>query len=130
MEQRQRFVTLDLTISVHLIDHVLEFSLGGVLSQRAHDSSKLFGGDGAIAVLVKQWERLLELWELTQVEASVLGTWLWAMVVQKERWDERWEETTAKRNKPLHQTKVFLLEISKNTNSTNYFYNHLSWKSV
>lgn len=68
------FVTVDLTISVHLIDHVLEFSLGGVLSQRAHDSSKLFSGDGAIAVLVKQRERLLELWELTQVEASILGT--------------------------------------------------------
>lgn len=46
--------TLDLTVSVHLIDHVLEFSLGGVLSQRAHDSSELFGGDGAISVLVEQ----------------------------------------------------------------------------
>lgn len=54
MGRGQRFVTRDLTVSVHLVDHVLEFSLGGVLSQRAHDSSKLFGGDGAIAVLVKQ----------------------------------------------------------------------------
>lgn len=50
----RRSGTLDLTVSIHLIDHVLEFSLGGVLSQRAHDSSELFGGDGAISVLVEQ----------------------------------------------------------------------------
>lgn len=42
-----------LTVSIHLIDHVLQFSLCGVLAQRPHDGAKLFGGDGAIAILVK-----------------------------------------------------------------------------
>lgn len=42
-----------LTVSVHLIDHVLQFSLCGVLAQRPHDGAKLFGGDGAVTVFVK-----------------------------------------------------------------------------
>lgn len=42
-----------LTVSVHLIDHVLKFSLCGVLSQRPHDGAKFFGGDGAVAILVE-----------------------------------------------------------------------------
>merc|ERR1711936_87741 len=40
-------------ISIDLVDHVLELSLGRVLAEGAHDSTKLLGGDGAIAVLVE-----------------------------------------------------------------------------
>lgn len=42
-----------LTVSVHLIDHVLQFGLCGVLAQRPHDGAELFGGDGAVTVLVE-----------------------------------------------------------------------------
>merc|ERR1719189_1223662 len=50
-----------ITICVDLIDHVLELSLGGVLSQRPHHSAQLFRGDCAIAILVEERESLLEL---------------------------------------------------------------------
>ena len=49
------------TISIHLVDHVLQLSFSGVLSQRPHHCAQLFGGDCAIAILVKQGECLLEL---------------------------------------------------------------------
>ena len=52
------------TISIDLVDHVLEFSLSGVLTKGAHDSAELLGGDGAITVLVEQGEGLLELRDL------------------------------------------------------------------
>lgn len=42
-----------LTVSIHLIDHVLKFGLCGILAERPHDSAKLFGGDGAVAILVE-----------------------------------------------------------------------------
>lgn len=42
-----------LTVSVHLVDHVLQFGLCGVLAQRPHDGAELFGGDGAVAILVE-----------------------------------------------------------------------------
>jgi len=32
-------------VGVNLVDHVLQLGLGGVLAQRAHDGSKLLGGD-------------------------------------------------------------------------------------
>lgn len=48
----------------YLVDHVLQLSLGGVLAQRPHDGAQLLGRDGAIAVLVEQGERLLELRDL------------------------------------------------------------------
>lgn len=51
-----------LTISVHFIDHVLQLCLCGVLTQRAHHCAQLFGGDGAIPILVKERKRLLEFW--------------------------------------------------------------------
>ena len=51
-----------LTVSIHLVDHVLQLSLRGVLTQRPHHRAQFFGGDGAVAVLVEQRERLLELW--------------------------------------------------------------------
>lgn len=43
-----------LTVCVHFVDHVLQLSLCGVLAQRAHDCAQFFGGDGTIAVLVKE----------------------------------------------------------------------------
>merc|ERR1719329_2070341 len=52
------------SISIHLIDHVLQLSFGGILSQRAHHSSQLLGCDGAIAIFVEQGESLLELSDL------------------------------------------------------------------
>ena len=53
-----------LTVGINLVDHVLQLGLRGVLSQRPHDGAQLLGGDGAIAVLVDQAERLLELGDL------------------------------------------------------------------
>lgn len=63
-----------LTISIHLIDHVLQLSLGGVLSQRAHHCPELLGGDGSITILVKERERLLELCTYTEIAQSVTMT--------------------------------------------------------
>jgi len=37
-------------VSVDFVDHVLQLSLGGVLTERSHDSSELLSGDCAIAV--------------------------------------------------------------------------------
>jgi hypothetical protein len=51
-------------VSVDLVDHVLKLRLGGVLAERAHDGSKLLGGDLTITILVKQGEGLLELGDL------------------------------------------------------------------
>ena len=50
------------TIRIHLVDHVLQLSFCGVLSQRPHHCAQFLGGDGAITILVEQWERLLELY--------------------------------------------------------------------
>ena len=50
------------TICVHLIDHVLEFSLSRVLTKWPHDSAQLLSGDGPISIFIKQGEGLLELW--------------------------------------------------------------------
>lgn len=52
------------TIGVHLVDHVLELSFGGILSQWAHDCAQFLGRDSAIAVLIEQRKRLLELGDL------------------------------------------------------------------
>jgi hypothetical protein len=54
----------------HFVDHVLELGLGGVLAERAHDGAELLGGDGSIAVLVKEREGLLELWGGVSVSAT------------------------------------------------------------
>merc|ERR1719391_1351150 len=51
-------------IGIHLVDHVLQLGLCGVLSQGSHDSSQLLGGNGAISVLVEEGEGLLELRDL------------------------------------------------------------------
>ena len=45
----------------HLIDHVLQLSLRGVLTERTHHGSQLLGRDRAITILVEQGEGLLEL---------------------------------------------------------------------
>ena len=75
-------VNCAVSVSVHLIDHVLKLCLGWVLTKRPvkddissvrileisnhqpHDSPQLLGGDGAVTVLVKQRESLLELGNL------------------------------------------------------------------
>lgn len=36
-----------ITISIHLIDHVLQLSFSGILTQRPHHCAKLLGCDGA-----------------------------------------------------------------------------------
>lgn len=50
------------TICIHLVDHVLEFSLSGVLTQWPHDGAQLLSGDCPISILIEQGESLLELW--------------------------------------------------------------------
>lgn len=60
------FCFFKLTVSVDFIDHVLQLGLGGVLSQRAHHRAQLFSRDGAISVLIEQWERLLKLWQINK----------------------------------------------------------------
>lgn len=42
-----------LTVSIHLVDHVLQLCLCRILAQRPHDGAELFGGDCAITVLVE-----------------------------------------------------------------------------
>ena len=55
---------LNLTISVVLIDHVLQFCFCPVLSQGSHNCSQLQGSDGAISILVEKGECFLELGNL------------------------------------------------------------------
>lgn len=50
-----------LTICIHLVDHVLQLGLSGVLPQGPHHCPQLLGGDGAIPVFVEEGEGLLEL---------------------------------------------------------------------
>ena len=48
--QELRKVDGTISIGINLVDHVLELSLRGVLSQGTHDSPKLHGGDRAIII--------------------------------------------------------------------------------
>jgi hypothetical protein len=64
-----------IAVGVHLIDHVLQFGLGGVLPQRAHDCpqfllyvQRYLGGDGSIAIFVEEGEGLFEFSNLLLVE--------------------------------------------------------------
>lgn len=50
-----------LTISVHLLKHLLQLLRPGELAQGAHDPAQLLFGDAAVAVLVKQPESLPKL---------------------------------------------------------------------
>mmetsp|Transcript_7993 Transcript_7993/g.18713 ORF Transcript_7993/g.18713 Transcript_7993/m.18713 type:complete len:210 (+) Transcript_7993:141-770(+) len=65
-------VNCAVAVSVDLVDHVLQLSLGRVLAERAHHGAELLGGDGAIAVLVEQGEGLLELGDLLLSQLLVL----------------------------------------------------------
>eukprot|EP00092_Neocalanus_flemingeri_P021680 GFUD01023518.1.p1 GENE.GFUD01023518.1~~GFUD01023518.1.p1 ORF type:complete len:103 (+),score=7.18 GFUD01023518.1:99-407(+) len=58
--QELRKVNGSVPVCVHLVDHVLQFSLSGVLPEGPHDGPQLFGGDSAVTVLVEQREGLLE----------------------------------------------------------------------
>jgi hypothetical protein len=40
-----REVDGSVVIGIHLVDHVLELRLAGVLAERAHDGAQLLGGD-------------------------------------------------------------------------------------
>ena len=57
-------MSLLLTVGVDFVDHVLKLRLCGVLTERPHDGAQLFSGDGAVAILVEERERLLELGDL------------------------------------------------------------------
>merc|ERR1719191_1832925 len=64
--QRKEFREIDCSISigVYLVDHILQFCFGWVLTKGAHDCAQLLGGDGTIAVLVEEREGLLEFRDL------------------------------------------------------------------
>ena len=62
----------ELTISIHLVDHVLQLGLRWILSKRPHHRAQFFGGDGAVTILVEQWERLFEL--CTKKEGNIVFT--------------------------------------------------------
>ena len=63
----------------HLIDHVLQLGLRGVLTERTHHGSQLLGRDRAITILVEQGEGLLELSNL------LLGKLVCSFTQQGER---------------------------------------------
>lgn len=50
-------------ISINFTDHVLQFSLSGILSQRSHHSSQLFGSD-ATYVQTKTWIKTTSTWKM------------------------------------------------------------------
>lgn len=47
-------------VSIDLVNHVLQLSLGRVLTERTHNGAQLLGGDGAVTVLVEQGEGLFQ----------------------------------------------------------------------
>ena len=49
-----------LTVCVHLVDHVLQLALGRVLTERAHRRREFLERDRAVAVPIKDGERLPE----------------------------------------------------------------------
>ena len=79
-----REVNGPVAIRIHLVDHILELSFSGILTERPkkevgesrtydhyracdsppHDSPQLLGSDGAVTVFVEQREGLLELGNL------------------------------------------------------------------
>merc|ERR1719384_2568704 len=64
--ERQELGEIDRAVSicVHFVYHVLELSLRWILPQGSHHGAELLRGDGAIAILVKEREGLLELCDL------------------------------------------------------------------
>jgi hypothetical protein len=82
---RQRFgiaqtreVNSAVVVSVHLVDHVLELRLAGVLAERAHDSAQLLGGDLTCA-------NVLVLDEVEQRDTMSNGEEGGSLEVSKER---------------------------------------------
>jgi len=51
-EASTRKVNGAVVVSVHLVDHVLELRLAGVLAERAHDGAQLLGGDLTCATVL------------------------------------------------------------------------------
>jgi hypothetical protein len=49
---RTRKVNGAIVVGVHLVDHVLQLGLGGVLTQGAHHGAELLGRDLTIAIFV------------------------------------------------------------------------------
>lgn len=47
-------------VRVDFVDHILQFLLGRILTQRAHDFAQLIGGDGSRVVFVEQAEDVFE----------------------------------------------------------------------
>merc|ERR1711953_405472 len=86
--QELREVNGAVAVGVHLIDHILEFGLSRVLSERSHDSSQPLCGDGAISVLVEQGKGFLELSDLLlcqligHVCSSLTGCWLYHSITR------------------------------------------------
>ena len=76
-----------LTVSIHFVDHVLEFCFCGVLAQGSHDCAQFLGGDGAIAVLVEKGEGFLE-----------FGNLLFGQLVGLKR---KWQTALEKKNGKL-----------------------------
>merc|ERR1719195_624702 len=59
--QELREIDGAISISIDLIDHVLELSFGWVLTQGSHHCAQLFRRDGSITIFVEKREGLLEL---------------------------------------------------------------------
>ena len=53
-----------LTVGVDLVYHILKLCLGWILAKGPHHCAQLLRRDGAVAILVKQREGLLELGDL------------------------------------------------------------------
>eukprot|EP01018_Ginkgo_biloba_P018235 Gb_37019 [translate_table: standard] len=73
--QKLRKINCSVPISIHLINHILELCLCGVLSQRSHNSTQLLRCDAAIAIFVEKTESLLKLGNLLLVKL-VCHTWI------------------------------------------------------
>lgn len=65
------FSSKALTVSIHFVDHVLQFSFCWVLTQWPHDSPKFLCCDGAITIFVEQGESFLEFWKEKFTRISV-----------------------------------------------------------
>merc|ERR1711925_52771 len=64
--QREKLWEVNSAVSVCIdfVDHILKFCLCGILAQRPHDRAQLLRGDRAIAILVEERKRLLEIRDL------------------------------------------------------------------
>ena len=51
----------------------LEFGLGGVLAERAHDCAQLAGSDRTVAIAVEKGKGLFEFWNQEKEEKKMLS---------------------------------------------------------